>query len=41
LRRSALKFLSRASFEEFTKKYPDMYKYLVTLFHRVFAKQMR
>jgi CRP-like cAMP-binding protein len=41
LRRSALKFLSRASFEAFTKKCPDMYKYLVTLFHRVFAKQMR
>jgi hypothetical protein len=39
LRRSALKFLSRASFEEFTEKYPDMYKYLGTLFHRVFAKQ--
>jgi CRP-like cAMP-binding protein len=31
VRQAALKFLSRASFEEFTNKYPDVYKYLMKL----------
>jgi CRP-like cAMP-binding protein len=31
VRQAALKFLSRAAFEEFTKRYPDVYKYLVKL----------
>ena len=31
VRHAALKFLSRAAFEEFTKKYPDVYKYLMKL----------
>ena len=31
VRQAALKFLSRASFEEFTNQYPDVYKYLMKL----------
>jgi CRP-like cAMP-binding protein len=31
VRQASLKFLSRASFEEFTKRYPDIYKYLMKL----------
>jgi CRP/FNR family transcriptional regulator, cyclic AMP receptor protein len=31
VRQAALKFLSRAAFEEFTRKYPEVYKYLVKL----------
>ena len=31
VRQAALKFLSRAAFEEFTRNYPDVYKYLVKL----------
>src|SRR4029079_4762145 len=31
VRQAALKFLSRASFEEFTRKYPEVYKYLMKL----------
>jgi CRP-like cAMP-binding protein len=31
VRQAALKFLSRAAFEEFTKRYPDVYKYLLKL----------
>jgi CRP/FNR family transcriptional regulator, cyclic AMP receptor protein len=31
VRQVALKFLSRASFEEFTNTYPDVYKYLMKL----------
>jgi hypothetical protein len=31
VRQAALKFLSRAAFEEFTRNYPEVYKYLVKL----------
>jgi CRP-like cAMP-binding protein len=31
MRQAALKYLSRAAFEEFTKRYPEVYKYLVKL----------
>jgi CRP-like cAMP-binding protein len=31
VRQAALKFLSRAAFEEFTRYYPEVYKYLVKL----------
>ena len=31
MRQAALKYLSRAAFEEFTKRYPGVYKYLVKL----------
>jgi CRP/FNR family cyclic AMP-dependent transcriptional regulator len=31
VRQAALRFLSRTSFEEFTNKYPDVYKYLMRL----------
>ena len=31
VRQAALKFLSRAAFEEFTRSYPEVYKYLVKL----------
>jgi CRP-like cAMP-binding protein len=31
VRQAALKFLSRAAFEEFTRDYPEVYKYLVKL----------
>jgi len=31
VRQAALKYLSRAAFEEFTKRYPEVYKYLVKL----------
>ena len=31
VRQAALKFLSRAAFEEFTRNYPEVYKYLMKL----------